>query len=52
MAPMHDPATMETNVSGLYIAGSIAAGRNNNKIFIENGRLHGKSIIPSILGRR
>ncbi len=52
MAPMHDPATMETNVSGLYIAGSIAAGRNNNKIFIENGRLHGKAIIPSILGRR
>ena len=52
MAPLHDPATMETNVPGLYIAGSIAAGRNNNKIFIENGRMHGKAIMPSILARR
>jgi len=51
MAPLHNPATMETNIEGLYIVGSIAAGRNNNKIFIENGRLHGKEIIPSILRR-
>jgi len=49
MAPVHDEKTMETNVKGLYIAGSIAAGKNNNKIFIENGRHHGKSIISSIL---
>ncbi len=49
MAPVHNPDTMETNVSRLYIAGSIAAGRNNNKIFIENGRLHGRSIVASIL---
>ncbi len=49
MAPVHNPDSMETNVSRLYIAGSIAAGRNNNKIFIENGRLHGSSIIASIL---
>jgi len=51
MAPVHDELTMETNVKGLYIAGSIAAGRNNNKIFIENGRLHGRSIISSLLTR-
>ena len=51
MAPIHDEGTMETNIQGLYIAGSIAAGKNNNKIFIENGRLHGKSIIPSLLKR-
>jgi thioredoxin reductase (NADPH) len=49
MAPVHNPDSMETNVSRLYIAGSIAAGRNNNKIFIENGRLHGRSIVASIL---
>ena len=49
MAPIYDEGTMETNIQGLYIAGSIAAGKNNNKIFIENGRLHGKSIIPSLL---
>ena len=47
-APVHDPSSMETNVSGLYVAGSIAAGRFNNKIFIENGRLHGGLIVKSI----
>lgn len=47
-APVHDPATFETSMSGLYVAGSLAAGRFNNKIFIENGRLHGASIIASI----
>lgn len=43
--PEHDPATMETNVPGLYIAGVIAAGHNANKIFIENGREHGDLIV-------
>ena len=42
--PAHDPATMETNVAGVYIAGVIAAGFNANKIFIENGRKHGALI--------
>ncbi len=49
MAPMYEEGTMETSVRGLFVAGSIAAGKNNNKIFIENGRLHGKSIISSIV---
>ena len=43
--PRHDPATMETNVPGLYIAGVIAAGHDANKIFIENGRQHGELIV-------
>ena len=43
--PTHDPATMETNVPGIYIAGVIAAGHNANKIFIENGREHGGLIV-------
>jgi len=51
LAPDYDEVTMETNIPGLYIAGSIAAGKNNNRIFIENGRLHGKAIIASILKR-
>ena len=42
--PAHDPATMETNVRGIHIAGVIAAGYNANKIFIENGREHGALI--------
>ncbi|MGA9118458.1 MAG: YpdA family putative bacillithiol disulfide reductase [Bacteroidota bacterium] len=49
LAPTVHPATFETNVPGLYVAGSVVAGKNNNKIFVENGRLHAYSIIPSIL---
>lgn len=47
-APVHDPRTMETNVKGLFVAGSLAAGKFNNKIFIENGRGHGKLILDAI----
>jgi len=43
--PTHDPATMATDVPGIYIAGVIAAGHNANKIFIENGREHGGRIV-------
>ncbi|MEX0602798.1 MAG: NAD(P)-binding domain-containing protein, partial [Bacteroidota bacterium] len=49
LAPVHNGKTMETNVPGLYVAGSIAAGKFNNTIFIENGRLHGGTIVASIL---
>lgn len=48
LAPLHDSESMETNVMGLFVAGSIAAGKLNNKIFIENGRLHGKQIMEAI----
>lgn len=47
--PAFDPATMETNVEGIYIAGVIAAGNNANEIFIENGRFHGELIAQSIV---
>jgi thioredoxin reductase (NADPH) len=47
--PRHDPATMRTNVPGLYIAGVIAAGHDANKIFIENGRHHGGLIVADRL---
>ena len=48
--PKFNEDTMETNVPGLYIAGVIAAGYNNNEIFIENGRFHGDKIANSIIG--
>ena len=48
LAPVHDPKTMETNIRGLYVAGSLAAGKYNNKIFIENGRLHGQQIVSAL----
>ncbi|HUL50783.1 MAG TPA: YpdA family putative bacillithiol disulfide reductase [Gemmatimonadales bacterium] len=46
--PTHDPQSMETNVPGVYIAGVLAAGFNANRIFIENGRLHGDLICAHI----
>ncbi len=51
LAPVHNPETLETNVSGLYVCGSIVAGKNNNKIFVENGRLHGATIVSAIMKR-
>lgn len=47
--PVHDPATLETNVPGLYLAGVIVGGLKTNKWFIENTRDHGKKIIDHIL---
>ena len=46
--PNYNEQTMETNIPGLYIAGVIAAGYNNNEVFIENGRFHGDAIARSI----
>ncbi|MBI5471666.1 MAG: YpdA family putative bacillithiol disulfide reductase [Ignavibacteriae bacterium] len=48
LGPVYDEQTFETNVPGLYVCGSIVAGKNNNKVFVENGRLHGAVIISSI----
>ncbi|ASK63322.1 hypothetical protein CFK37_14735 [Virgibacillus phasianinus] len=49
--PQFDKDTLETNVPGVYVAGVIAAGYNNNEIFIENGRHHGKVIAEAMTGR-
>lgn len=49
--PLHHPETMETNVSGIYIAGVIAAGNNANEIFIENGRFHGALIAAHLINQ-
>lgn len=48
--PSHDPATLETSVPGLFIAGVVVAGYDANKIFIENGRYHGDKIVARLLG--
>ncbi|MDQ6738555.1 MAG: YpdA family putative bacillithiol disulfide reductase [Gemmatimonadota bacterium] len=39
-----NPETLETNVPGVYMAGSIVAGRYTSGIFIENGRFDGDKI--------
>jgi len=46
--PIHDPATLESNVPGIYVAGVIVAGERTNEVFIENGRFHGKLIAESL----
>lgn len=46
--PTHNKSTYETNIPNIYIAGVIAAGYNNNEIFIENGRFHGVAIAKNI----
>jgi len=51
-APVIDPATFETNVPGLFVAGGAIAGQDTGTIFIENGRFHGEKIIETIAGRR
>lgn len=48
--PHHDPDTMETDAPGVFIAGVLAAGRDANRIFIENGREHGERIVRRFAG--
>jgi thioredoxin reductase (NADPH) len=49
--PEHDPATMETPVRSVFIAGVLASGNDANKIFIENGRDHGELIAAALASR-
>ncbi|CAA9350303.1 MAG: Thioredoxin reductase [uncultured Gemmatimonadetes bacterium] len=46
--PVHDPATMETDVRGVFVAGVVVSGHDANKIFIENGKLHGPLIAAAV----
>ncbi|MGA2038513.1 MAG: YpdA family putative bacillithiol disulfide reductase [Bryobacteraceae bacterium] len=49
--PRTDPATLESERPGIYLAGVIVAGMHTNEIFIENGRFHGRQIAESIASR-
>lgn len=44
LVPALDRATLETNVPGIHMAGSITEGRNTSNVFIENGRFDGEKI--------
>ncbi|MEP3207693.1 MAG: YpdA family putative bacillithiol disulfide reductase [Maribacter sp.] len=50
--PSYYPDSMESNVSGLYLAGVICGGMETHKWFIENSRIHAKIIIKDILRKR
>jgi len=51
LIPAHDPETCESNVPGLYVAGTLQAGRWTDRIFIENSRDHGPKIIAHLKSR-
>lgn len=46
--PSYNPETMETNISGLFLAGVICGGMETHKWFIENSRIHAPIIIKTI----
>ena len=48
LKPRLDPESLESNVAGLYMAGVVIAGVDNNKVFIENGRFHGQQIVAAL----
>ena len=49
--PDINPATLETSVRGVYVAGSVTAGFKISEIFIENGRFDGEKIFGSAAER-
>lgn len=51
LAPKCDPATCETNVPGLYVAGTVQAGLDTDRIFIDNSRDHGARIVEHVKAR-
>jgi thioredoxin reductase (NADPH) len=51
LVPTFDPETCETNVPGLYVAGTIQAGRTIDRIFIENSREHGPKVVNHLRRR-
>lgn len=49
--PVFDPATMETNVPGLYVAGTAAAGTQSKyELFLENCHVHVERIVAHLTG--
>ena len=51
--PVFDPATMESNVPGIYIAGTVAAGiQQRYTFFIENCHEHAAKIAAAVTGDR
>lgn len=50
--PTYNEDTMETNVSGIYLAGVICGGMNTHRLFIENSREHAEKIIAAIVAKK
>lgn len=52
LIPEFNPETFETPVPGCYVAGTTVAGIRTERVFIENGRLHGAQIVKDILRKK
>ena len=50
LQPFYDPATMQTNVPNLYLAGVVCGGMNTHSWFIENSRIHAQLIVRALMG--
>jgi thioredoxin reductase (NADPH) len=50
--PVYNEETMETNVSGVYLAGVVCGGLKTNKWFIENSRVHAEMVLSDLTARR
>jgi thioredoxin reductase (NADPH) len=48
LIPELNDSTYESNIAGVYLAGSIVGGEETAKVFIENGRLHAGPIMQDI----
>jgi len=51
LQPFYDPATMETNIKNLFLAGVVCGGMNTHIWFIENSRVHAEMIMRAIRER-
>jgi thioredoxin reductase (NADPH) len=49
--PAHDEGTMMTPLTGCYLAGVMASGKDANRLFIENARGHGELIVRDLVRR-
>jgi thioredoxin reductase (NADPH) len=51
--PAYDPETMETDVPGLYVCGTVIGGTQDKyEVFIENGHVHVDRILAHLQGQR
>ena len=49
--PFYNPDTMETNITGIYLAGVVCGGRDTHHWFIENSRIHAKKIMADVINK-
>ena len=51
--PAYDPETMQTNVPGIYLCGTVVGGTQDKyEVFIENGHVHVDRIVAHLTGQR